>query len=99
MNPPPSQSTAEASLRAERAAGLKRLVTNVERVLYGESLYPLEAYGLAPLFVTWTSTWRTIHAPRPERYAWRVDTAEQADRWAEAPDASAERAWMDASYA
>ena len=50
-----------------------------ERSLYGETLAPQEAYGLAPLFVVQRPTERVILAPRTERYAWRTDPDEARD--------------------
>ena len=65
-----------------------------ERLLYGETLVPAEAYGLSPLFVLQGDTDRVILAPRPERYRWRNDTGEQEDLGLSEPQQERLQAWL-----
>lgn len=46
------------------------------RMVYSETLFSQIHYGWSPLQSLTTDEYRYIEAPRPELYAWRIDTAE-----------------------
>ena len=64
------------------------------RTLYGETLAPLESYGLSPLFVLQHAEDRVILAPRSERYRWRTDPTERDDLGLDAVSRRASDAWV-----
>ena len=66
------------------------------RALYGETLAPLESYGLSPLFVLQHPQDRVILAPRTERYRWPIDPEEAHDLGVDASTRQASDAWISA---
>ena len=62
--------------------GVSLLSGHRERAVFSESIYPLEAFGWAPLRVLRLGQWKYIDAPRPELYDLSNDPAERANVFA-----------------